>query len=83
MLYSSTEVQMDSPEGTPVRVHGPGLPLNAKSRGLAGRSGRPGYDVSIEGVFSAVIGATVLRWRLRPDREVIVTPTGVGVTARW
>ena len=42
------------PEGTPVRVHGPGLPFNAVDRGVRGAGGRPGYDVSVQGVFSAV-----------------------------
>jgi len=42
------------PEGTPVRVHGPGLPFNAVDRGVRGAQGRPGYDVSVQGVFSAV-----------------------------
>jgi hypothetical protein len=42
------------PEGTPVRVHGPGLPFNAVDRGVRGAEGRPGYDVNMQGVFSAV-----------------------------
>jgi hypothetical protein len=42
------------PEGTPVRVHGPGLPFNAVDRGVRGAEGRAGYDVSVQGVFSAV-----------------------------
>jgi len=42
------------PEGTPVRMHGAGLPLNARGRGLRGVEGRPGYDVSLQGVFSVV-----------------------------
>jgi hypothetical protein len=42
------------PEGTPVRVHGPGLPFNAVDRGVRGAEGRPGYDVNVQGVFSAV-----------------------------
>ncbi len=37
------------PEGTPVRVHGPGLPFNAVDRGVRGAEGRPGYDVSVQG----------------------------------
>ena len=40
-----------------------------------------GIGIAVAG--AAVIGVTVLRWRLRPDREVIVTPTGAGVVARW
>ncbi len=42
------------PEGTPVRVDGPGLPFNAVDRGVRGAEGRPGYDVKVQGVFSAV-----------------------------
>jgi hypothetical protein len=42
------------PRGTPVRVHGPGLPLNAVDRGVRGAPGRPGYDVQVQGIFSAV-----------------------------
>jgi hypothetical protein len=42
------------PEGTPVRVNGPGLPFNAVDRGVRGAEGRPGYDVSVQGVLSAV-----------------------------
>jgi len=42
------------PEGTPVRVQGPGLPFNAVDRGTHGKEGRPGYDVHVQGIFSAV-----------------------------
>ncbi len=42
------------PEGTPVRVHGPGLPFNAIDRGGRGGADRPGYDVTVEGIFTAV-----------------------------
>jgi hypothetical protein len=44
-------VTISVPEGTPVRVHGPGLPLNFVDRGVSGAG--PGYDVTVEGVFSA------------------------------
>jgi hypothetical protein len=50
------------PEGTPVRVHGPGLPFNAVDRGVPGTPGRPGYDVTVQGVFSAV--------EVRVDRSI-------------
>jgi hypothetical protein len=40
------------PDGTPVRVHGTGLPFNAVDRGVRGSG--PGYDVSVQGIFSAV-----------------------------
>ncbi len=58
-----TEIQMNGvfnslsltvPEGTPVRVHGAGLPFNAVDRGVKGVEGRPGYDVQVQGIFSAV-----------------------------
>jgi len=54
------------PEGTPVRVHGPGLPFNAVDRGSAGEPGRPGYDVNVEGIFTAV--------------EVLTTPGPARIT---
>ena len=47
-------LNLSVPEGTPVRVHGPGLPFNAVDRGVRGTEGRPGYDVSVQGIFSAV-----------------------------
>ena len=42
------------PEGTPVRVHGAGLPFNAVDRGVPGEAGRAGYDVRVDGIFTAV-----------------------------
>jgi hypothetical protein len=42
------------PEGIPVRVHGAGLPVNAVDRGVRGTEGRAGYDVRVQGLFSAV-----------------------------
>jgi len=47
-------LKLTVPAGTPVRVHGPGLPLNAVDRETAGKADAPGYDVKLEGVFSAV-----------------------------
>ena len=47
-------LSLSVPEGTPVRVHGAGLPFNAVDRGVHGTEGRPGYDVSVQGIFSAV-----------------------------
>jgi hypothetical protein len=58
-----TEIQLNGvfqsldlvvPEGTPVRVHGPGLPFNVVTRRVRGVEGRPGYDVRVQGVFHAV-----------------------------
>jgi hypothetical protein len=54
------------PDGTPVRVHGPGLPFNAVSRGVRGIEGRPGYDVQVHGVFHAV--------EVRTDRAISPEP---------
>ncbi len=47
-------VTLTVPEGTPVRVHGAGLPFNAVDRGVGGAGGHPGYDVNVEGIFTAV-----------------------------
>jgi hypothetical protein len=51
-VFNSLELVV--PEGTPVRVHGTGLPFNAIDRGTHGTEGRPGYDVRVQGIFSAV-----------------------------
>jgi hypothetical protein len=42
------------PEGTPVVVHGAGLPFNAIDRGVAGAPGRAGYEIKLEGIFTAL-----------------------------
>ncbi len=42
------------PAGVPVRVHGAGFPFNAVDRGVPGAAGAPGYDVKLNGIFSAV-----------------------------
>jgi len=42
------------PTGTPVRVSGARLPFNALSRGTRGVAGRPGYEVKVQGIFTAV-----------------------------
>jgi hypothetical protein len=54
------------PEGVPVRVHGTGFPFNVVDRGGRGREGRPGYDVRVESIFSAVF--------VRTDRTLPVEP---------
>jgi hypothetical protein len=54
------------PEGIPVRVHGAGLPVNAVDRGVKGVEGRPGYDVRVQGLFSAV--------DVRTDRSISPEP---------
>jgi hypothetical protein len=64
---------LEVPEGTPVRVHGPGGPLNAVDRGVKGVEGRPGYDVSVQGVFSAV--------DVRTDASISPEPPGPAAPA--
>ena len=59
-------LSLSVPEGTPVRVHGPGLPFNAVDRGVRGTEGRPGYDVNVQGIFSAV--------EVRTDRAISPEP---------
>ena len=59
-------LNLSVPEGTPVRVHGPGLPFNAVDRGVPGTEGRPGYDVQVQGIFSAV--------EVRIDRSISPEP---------
>jgi hypothetical protein len=63
-VFNSLELVV--PEGTPVRVHGPGLPFNAVNRGTRGAEGRPGYDVHVQGIFSAV--------EVRADRSISPDP---------
>jgi hypothetical protein len=63
-VFSSLKLTV--PEGIPVRVHGAGLPFNAVDRGVKGVEGRPGYDVQLEGIFSAV--------DVRTDRAISPDP---------
>jgi hypothetical protein len=63
-VFNSLELVV--PEGTPVRVRGAGLPFNIVDRGTRGIEGRPGYDVQVEGIFSAV--------EVRTDRSISPDP---------
>ena len=69
-VFNSLDLSV--PEGTPVRVHGPGLPFNAVDRGVRGIEGRPGYDVQVQGIFSAV--------EVRTDRSISPEPPAQPVT---
>jgi len=60
------------PDGTPVRMHGPGLPFNAVSRGVRGIEGRPGYDVQVQGIFHVV--------EVRTDRAISPEPPPLPAT---
>jgi hypothetical protein len=65
------------PEGTPVRVHGQGLPFNAIDGGLQGAPGRAGYDVRVKGIFSAVEAIADAAINPLPPPEP-VSPVAVG-----
>lgn len=47
-------LRLSVPAGTPVKVSGTGFPFNLVKRRLVGDPGQPGYEVQLEGVFSAV-----------------------------
>lgn len=47
-------LRVSVPDGTPVRVHGTGLPFNAIDRGVEGAPGVAGYEVKVDGIFCAV-----------------------------
>jgi len=47
-------LKVSVPAGTPVRVLGAGLPLNAVDRETTGDPNAPGYDIKLEGVFTAI-----------------------------
>ena len=66
-------VTISVPEGTPVRVHGPGLPFNLVERRARGSG--PGYDVNLSGIFSA---ATVETRRGAPSPPASSRPGAPG-----
>jgi hypothetical protein len=47
-------LRLNVPDGTPVNVHGVGFPFNILKRRVRGAPGRAGYEVTLEGAFSAV-----------------------------
>ena len=47
-------LRLSVPDGTPVTVTGNGFPFNLGKRSVAGVPGRAGYEVRIDGVFSAI-----------------------------
>ncbi len=64
------------PEGTPVSVHGAGLPFNAVDRGVSGEAGRAGYEVKVDGIFTAVAVDT------RPARPPAEAPPKANETSQ-
>ncbi len=62
------ELRLIVPEGTPVTVKGPGFPLNIVKRSVAGAPGRAGYEVSLDGAFTAIAIET------RPARPAEAAP---------
>ena len=59
-------LRVNVPEGTPVQVKGTGFPFNLIKRRVVGEPGRAGYEIQLDGVFSAVAVDT---GRPRHDRE--------------
>jgi hypothetical protein len=47
-------LRVSVPEGTPVRVEGTGFPFNLLKRRVVGDASRPGYEIKLDGIFSAV-----------------------------
>ena len=62
----SSRSASSSPRGHRCACDGAGLPFNAVDRGVSGIEGRPGYDVQVEGIFSAV--------EVRTDRAISPDP---------
>jgi hypothetical protein len=48
------ELRLIVPQGTPVTVKGPGFPLNIVKRKVGGEPGRAGYEVTLDGAFTAI-----------------------------
>lgn len=74
-------LRVSVPEGTPVRVRGAGLPFNAIDRGVPGGEGVAGYDVKVNGIFTAVTVETrpgepagVSSSKTTPTAEATPTP---------
>jgi hypothetical protein len=47
-------LRVSVPEGTPVRVQGTGFPFNLLKRRVVGDASRPGYEIKLDGIFSAI-----------------------------
>lgn len=47
-------LRVSVPQGTPVRVRGTGFPFNLVKRRVVGDPERPGYEITVDGVFNAV-----------------------------
>jgi hypothetical protein len=47
-------LRVSVPKGTPVRVHGTGFPFNLLKRRVVGDPDKPGYEIQIDGIFSAI-----------------------------
>jgi hypothetical protein len=63
-------LRVNVPEGTPVQVKGTGFPFNLIKRRVVGEPGRAGYEIQLDGVFSAVAVDTGLpRHREAPPAE--------------
>jgi len=47
-------LRVSVPKGTPVRVSGTGFPFNLLKRRVVGDPDKPGYEIELEGIFSAI-----------------------------
>ena len=47
-------LRVSVPKGTPVRVHGTGFPFNLLKRRVVGDPEKPGYEIQLDGIFSAI-----------------------------
>jgi hypothetical protein len=62
------ELRLIVPQGTPVTVKGAGFPINIVKRSVAGEPGRAGYEVTLEGAFTAIAIET-RRAHPKPEAE--------------
>jgi hypothetical protein len=69
-------LKVSVPAGTSVHVQGAGLPFNAVDRETLGNAGVPGYEIKLEGVFTAV---TVETRPAASPAEAPAPPAGVPV----
>ena len=68
-------LRINVPEGTPVSVRGNRFPFNIVKRDIKGAPGRAGYEVQLEGVFSAIALET------RRDHKPAETPASEATPA--
>jgi hypothetical protein len=68
------ELRLIVPAGTPVTVKGAGFPINIVKRSVAGEPGRAGYEVTLDGAFTAIAIETV-KVKTSPATPAEAAPT--------